>query len=583
MNTLPTKLLALRKQSGYSQSYVAEYLNKEVIEYMGYENGRSVPSFSDLKKLAKLYKVKVDDLFINERQINYWKEEEKKNDTQNITYLEKQTKKTKRKAYLKTNQKVLIGISVSLVLIVIVAVLVWRFAMSNSQIHARRMELAANKLDASNTTVVYINELGGVNGLGDNMNGQLDQDFSDVFKVQEGSNFTVVLKNDGTLEATGLDDSLLSELERLEGIVDIASGNTSIIALNEHGDITCLGDESFCDFPNDQKYTQVFASYDAYFALDTEGVLHYDGRFAGSSRLDGVKNVKDVAANENILAYVTSDGRVFAQSTSGTFGEVSSWRDINEIAIGNDYIAGLDASGQVHFAALSKDAYSFNAESFSQIETIDGGIDYFIAYDGMKVIGIGNDAYDQFENVEVELEVLASVSNIAVSVNTEKMVLEITFDEVANATSYEMVMNDMTYTSNTNLFEVSYSNLQDGYDYDIEIIAKGDNERYSDSLSTSFIYTYEYPIGEDVLVLSGMIGMNYENLERYLVENGANSANITGIARNDCSQDDSEGEVVRIDGLEEGEEITRNELGERTITYYYCVFEAGDSDENVAN
>ena len=51
MNSLPDKLLNLRKYYGLSQSYLAEYLNIEVIDYMGFENGRSVPSFEELKKL----------------------------------------------------------------------------------------------------------------------------------------------------------------------------------------------------------------------------------------------------------------------------------------------------------------------------------------------------------------------------------------------------------------------------------------------------------------------------------------------------------------------------------------------------
>ncbi len=553
----------------------------EVIEYMGYENGRSVPSFANLKKLAKLYKVKVDDLFVNERRINYWQEEEKNNDTKNITYLEKQTKKTKRKAYLKTNQKVLIGICVSLALIAIIAVVIWRFVASNNEIYAKRIESNANRLDASNTSVVYINAMGGVNGLGDNLNGQLDLNFSDVFKVQEGSNFTVALKNDGTLEAAGLDSSLMKELEKLEGIVDIAAGNSEIMALDEHGKIHCIGTDDYCDFKSDKRYTRVFATYDAYFALDTDGVLYYDGEFAGASRLDGVKDVKDVAANQNMLAYVTSDGRVFAQSTSGTLGDVSSWNNIVEIAIGLNYIAGLDANGQVYFASLEEDAYNFHAETFSKVETIDGGEDYFVAYDGMKVIGIGNDEYKQFENVEIELKTLDSVENISVEVNAEKMVLEISFDEVANAQSYEMTFNEETYTSATNLFEVSYANLQDGYDYKIDIIAKGDAKEYNDSLSTTFIYTFEYPILEDKIILSGMVGMDRENLERYLTENGATSANISAEADSGCDPaTQKEGQVTAVSGLNDGEEITRKDLAERKITYKYCVFEDAGEDNN---
>ena len=75
--------------------------------------------------------------------------------------------------------------------------------------------------------------------------------------------------------------------------------------------------------------------------------------------------------------------------------------------------------------------------------------------------------------------------------------------------------------------------------------------------------------------------MDRENLERYLTENGATSANISAEADNGCDPaTQKEGQVTSVSGLNDGEEITRKDLAERKITYKYCVFEDAGEDNN---
>ena len=59
---LSKNLKALRKQFGYTQTYVAEQLGIAYQSYQAYEWGISVPTLQNFIKLAKLYDVSYEDL-----------------------------------------------------------------------------------------------------------------------------------------------------------------------------------------------------------------------------------------------------------------------------------------------------------------------------------------------------------------------------------------------------------------------------------------------------------------------------------------------------------------------------------------
>ena len=59
---LSKNLKALRKQFGYTQTYVAEQLGIAYQSYQAYEWGISVPTLQNFMKLAKLYDVSYEEL-----------------------------------------------------------------------------------------------------------------------------------------------------------------------------------------------------------------------------------------------------------------------------------------------------------------------------------------------------------------------------------------------------------------------------------------------------------------------------------------------------------------------------------------
>ncbi len=58
----PEKLLKLRKHFKYSQQEIARLCNVDLIAYMSWENGRSLPTIDEIIKLSEIYGLTVDEI-----------------------------------------------------------------------------------------------------------------------------------------------------------------------------------------------------------------------------------------------------------------------------------------------------------------------------------------------------------------------------------------------------------------------------------------------------------------------------------------------------------------------------------------
>ena len=68
LNKFPEKLTLLRKHYGLSQGDVATKINVKFTDYMNWENGNSIPSISNIRKLSVLFGVPVET-FIDNRKV----------------------------------------------------------------------------------------------------------------------------------------------------------------------------------------------------------------------------------------------------------------------------------------------------------------------------------------------------------------------------------------------------------------------------------------------------------------------------------------------------------------------------------
>ena len=70
INKFPNKLRDLRKSLGYAQGEMASRLDISVKDYMNWENGNSLPAFSQIQKMAILFNTPVELLMDNRKEIS---------------------------------------------------------------------------------------------------------------------------------------------------------------------------------------------------------------------------------------------------------------------------------------------------------------------------------------------------------------------------------------------------------------------------------------------------------------------------------------------------------------------------------
>jgi len=159
MNYLPHKLVKLRKHYNYSQSYLAEILDIDVLEYMGYENGRAVISYEQCKKLASFYHVGIIDMFRNDDQVPLYEVAKAHTDELNIEYFIPRKTPIQKFFSLIRRHKIMTGLVCgAFVLLLVISIVLLK--KNNDPYTAVLLE--KNRLAVSDTSVVYIEEFCGI-------------------------------------------------------------------------------------------------------------------------------------------------------------------------------------------------------------------------------------------------------------------------------------------------------------------------------------------------------------------------------------------------------------------------------------
>ena len=588
MNYLPIKLLKLRKHYNYSQSYLADILGVDTITYMGYENGRAVMNYREMKKLASFYHINVADIFKNSEDVPLYNVSQAHTDEINIEYfLPKRNFFQKVGDYIKAHPIVIVS---SIIILTLVLVII--FNGKKTPVNYVPVDMDTNKLSVSDTSVVYIDKNHGVKGSGDNSNGQLSNLPSEnAIKVAEGASFTIVLKNDGTLESYGLMSKYEKEIKDWSNIVDVATGDGHVLACDNKGNVYCTGDNSYgqCKLDGISGVAKVYASSKGSVLVSSDGRIDYAGELFGSSMLKNYKGIKDVDFSDQILVILNGDGSAEYYSKGKNYLEVNRWANIVDVACGNDFIAALDSSGKVH---ISVDNYQIEDEvgKWENIIAIAAGEEYLIGFDGEKIHGVGKNSYHQFETGEILKQVLPQVSNVKVAY--DKYSVYVQFDPVVNASGYSVVLNEgighSYIAENYETVKFDATSLVNDATYTITITALGEGDyENSQPLTVDFMYTIEEekvePIPEPVVkedetfTIDTLLGKSKINFEAYLTGLGVSRDRLHPEESEElCSEGISEPVIISVEGLSENETVTINDLQNRDIKYTYCKVEAQD-------
>lgn len=578
MNYLPSKLSKLRKHYNYSQSYLADILKVDVITYMGYENGREMINYNQCKKLSSLYHISVYDMFLNSDDVELYDVHKANTDEINIEYFIPK-KNIFQKIYELPYFKHIVGIFLLCLFILFIVIKQAKpipYTITTSDI---------DKLASSQTSIVYIDELGAVKGSGDNSNGQLSNlPSSKAIKVQEGFDFTVVLYNDGTISAIGLNQSDLKNIEKWTNIQDVAAGDNHVVAVDNKGKIYCTGDNSFgqCDVQNFDKVGKVFAAPNATIAIGVDGTIYYTGKFVGTSAIRKVNNIITIDSNESNLIFVKDDGtcQYVASYDKSIYTEIYKWKDVVDVTCGNDFFAALTKDGSVEIAIDNYEVKE-EVESWANIIAISSGDDYIVGYDGKEIFGAGSNKYNQYiSNNEPAKPSLPQVKNLKIDYDSEY--IYVTFDEVKNCDSYKVSLDagtNMVHKVKANeVVKFDTSSLVDGYFYEISVVALGDDKyKDSDVSSKGFIYTKviaETTNDEKITIKSNLNGLSKKDIVNYLNEIGVNNFQIVDDENTIC-QSQSE-EMISIEGIRPGSTYARSILDKIEVKCTFCKLENKD-------
>ena len=249
------------------------------------------------------------------------------------------------------------------------------------------------------------------------------------------------------------------------------------------------------------------------------------------------------------------------------------------IAVGDEFIAALDKSGRVY---IDIDNYKISDEvnNWKDIIAIAAGKDYLVAFDGNNLYGVGNNAYNQFDVVESQKLTLPSVSNIKIERDEHNLI--ITFDEVVNASEYRLQMDvgaGIAVRSCEPKFVIELNRLENEKNYTIEIVAIG-SDRYDNSQPSSTNYKYikeeEPEVSETPKVeieipftLDMLEGKSKASFEAYLKGFGVMDDKLIA-HETEIPCESGEEIVLGVSGITNYQSITKSELLEKEIHYYYC-------------
>lgn len=178
-----------------------------------------------------------------------------------------------------------------------------------------------------------------------------------VKAVTSGEKFTVALLDDGTVRASGNNDSgNLNIPANLKNVISISSGANHTLALKADGKVSAWGDDNYskATIPSNVSASLVkaiSAGGNHNLCLLCDGTVLAWGRnsFGQTIVPNGLNNVMAIAAGQNHSVALKSDGTVVAWGNNN-FGQSnvpSNLTGVIAIAAGNDHTVALKSNGSL--------------------------------------------------------------------------------------------------------------------------------------------------------------------------------------------------------------------------------------------
>lgn len=206
--------------------------------------------------------------------------------------------------------------------------------------------------------------------VGKNDSGQCDVNlWSDIKKVVAGNNFTLGIKNDGTVIKAGIinkfgieEEDASYNLNTWADISNIACGTWHVVGLKNDGTVIAAGDNEYgqCNVEDWRNITQITAGDGFTVGLTKEGTVLIAGKIGSGTSTshkqsgydDMISALADIsfidAGSKYLLAIVDGgDVTVVGQVASSHANAIANWQDVISVAAGHEHTVGLLSNGTV--------------------------------------------------------------------------------------------------------------------------------------------------------------------------------------------------------------------------------------------
>ena len=210
-------------------------------------------------------------------------------------------------------------------------------------------------LNDRNSAILYAD--GKLRMSGDNSYGQYEMEkFTDVKKVVCGPNSSYAIKNNGTVQISGL--VLTHEIETWTDIENLVCGSYHILVLTKNHTVKIAGDNInpiIADKISKWKHVKaVCATTDASVALFEDGTVSFAGREKDlRADVEGWRDIVSIAIESAYTVGVTKNGQVRLAGFCKPFFDImnrstaAEWKNVTKITTGKSSIAALFQDGTV--------------------------------------------------------------------------------------------------------------------------------------------------------------------------------------------------------------------------------------------
>ena len=169
--------------------------------------------------------------------------------------------------------------------------------------------------------------------------------------IAAGYNYTIGLKNDGTLISSGSNDSGQCDVSDWKDIVAVSAGNRHTVGLKSDGTVVAAGSNNYgeCNIEDWKDIKQISAGHCYTVGLKNDGTVIATGPGEyGKCGVTSWKDIVSISAGFTHTVGLKSDGTVVAVGEND-YGQcdVSNWKDIIAISAGDNHTVGLKSDGTV--------------------------------------------------------------------------------------------------------------------------------------------------------------------------------------------------------------------------------------------